>query len=490
MSSHSTQGQFDYFNRSVDCSYRVTAMADFTKVMIDFRWFDISERYGDNTNCSHASLWLYDGTSSGSPVLLENHCGTVRPSVIESTGTSMTIRVVSDGDWSVIDFRAVFTVISTMVVPNNNYTECLKFFLLKVERVPNLFRHIFTATDCMSSDFMCSTTARCISKEVTCDRQNISNCGGEDYSDQSDNSPSFCPVNEPANLVPLWISLAVLGALSPFILYWCFWRPGYLTWICGCCRRRRCSNNRCSCCTKHSKFFCQFVFSGAFCVGCDCSDDSHQNERKDSAKRHDSKTPKSTREATTLSNVFIVVDSDNESLRKIKPNGSTKGVFLDDTGSLIVLSNIEKTPLQNESASTTNEPEIKTDNSKPRDNHKLSNPKNGLDRPGLGRRGRVMYEPESASASNSPQFHRRPPYRISPMPPQTPDRHSETNSPDGSFPSSQSLPSTLAFSSSNSTPTTGKRIMPPKRGVFLAQAPLLLDDELENGAGGHVREGR
>ncbi|XP_071958353.1 uncharacterized protein [Antedon mediterranea] len=464
MSSHSTQGRYDYFNQTTDCSYTVTAMGDFTKVMVDFRWFDIGERYGDNTNCSHASLRLYDGSSSTSAVLLQNPCGTVRPSVVESTGTSMTIRVTSNGDWSVIDFRAVFTAFNS-------------------------------ESDCQSSDFQCSTTKRCISSEVVCDRQNISNCGAEDYSDQSDGSPSFCPINEPADLMPLWISLAVIGVLSPFVLYWCCWRPGYFAWICGCCRRRRFSKKPCSCCTKHSKYFCKFICSGALCAGCDCSDDPKQENREDSQTRQSQNTVRTTeREATALRNVFIVVRSENNSPRDRpnKPNGSTKGVFLDDTGSPIVFSNINEARSENDSLSIEKEPDSgnKRDNSAQTKGQNNNEPNGRREpRPGLGRRGKVLYEPESGT--NSPRSHRRPPYRISPMPP-PPDEYSDTNSPDGSFPSSQSLPSALMLTSTDSTPVTARRnLPPPRKGVFLSSEPYLgADDDIDNGAGAHVREGR
>ncbi|XP_030840473.1 low-density lipoprotein receptor class A domain-containing protein 2-like [Strongylocentrotus purpuratus] len=192
--------------------------------MVDFRWFDVSRRYDSpNDDCDHASVEFFDGHSTSSSQLGNTLCGTDRPSLILSSGSSLTMRLQASGDFSVMDFRAIYTVFS-------DDTSC--------------------------SSFTCTTTSRCIDSTVTCDNQGYGNCGEEDFSDQED---ADCPVvYTTPDLRPLLYAALVLLLPFLFLLYFCCWRPGYMVWACGCWRRQSCRDCGC-CCPVQSRGLCRRI---------------------------------------------------------------------------------------------------------------------------------------------------------------------------------------------------------------------------------------
>ncbi|XP_070574879.1 uncharacterized protein [Ptychodera flava] len=240
VTSHPQAGSYDFYNRTLFCEYTFNAMSPYGQVMLEFTHFDISVRYADHADCSSAYMRVYDGASTASSQL-EELCGSDRPALIVSTGSSMTLEVLLDGNDTVMDFRAIFTSFRE----DNALGVC-----------PD------TVTD-----FHCETTKRCISTEVTCiTPTNISNCGNQDYSDQSKLEPLYCP-EEPTDLLPLWIALGILGAILLYLIYWCCWRPGYAEWACGCWRHKTCCDP-CKWCSQGSRNCCR-----AFCAGprgCHC----------------------------------------------------------------------------------------------------------------------------------------------------------------------------------------------------------------------------
>ncbi|XP_038066478.1 uncharacterized protein LOC119736537 [Patiria miniata] len=109
----------------------------------------------------------------------------------------------------------------------------------------------------------------CVPRTVRCD--NVNNCG--DNTDQLVSSPANCTLatfDEPIDF-PWEILLAVLGAiLTAFLLYWLFWRPGYIPWRVACCRNllRGCCQGCCKgCCEKCA---CRPYGKPAPCESCCC----------------------------------------------------------------------------------------------------------------------------------------------------------------------------------------------------------------------------
>ncbi|XP_077982956.1 uncharacterized protein LOC144437805 [Glandiceps talaboti] len=239
LQSHGQSGSFDFFNTSLNCPFTFNAKSPYDRVMLEFRHFDISVRYADPSVCTMAYMNIHDGSSTSAAFLKEKICGSSRPDLTLSTGSSMTIDVVMDGNNTVMDFQAVLTAFRDET---------------GVGACPDLV-----------TDFHCETTKRCISTEMTCLSPNISNCGDGDYSDQSKNAPLSC--NESPDYLPLWIVLGILAGLVPFLIYWCCWRPGYVEWLCGCWRHKRCIDP-CKWCSRGSRNFCRAVCAGP--RGCSC----------------------------------------------------------------------------------------------------------------------------------------------------------------------------------------------------------------------------
>ncbi|XP_038066533.1 uncharacterized protein LOC119736589 [Patiria miniata] len=243
LSSHDASKSQDIFNVSIMCVYVIEAKQPFQRVMLDFRWFDVSRRYFDDPSCEHASVTFYDGPDMTSPVLRDTTCGSQRLPLLTSSQSALTMQIYASGNLSVVDFKAVYSSFS-----NDSFCRSTE------ESEPRL---------------LCQLTNRCISKALSCDRQGVSNCGDEDYSDQvNEIAPSSCPVTYDIDWTPLLISLACTAALTiPFLLYWCCWRPGYIPWLCGATRRARCCEMG-RCCTTPSKHLCWRASRPCSCRGC------------------------------------------------------------------------------------------------------------------------------------------------------------------------------------------------------------------------------
>ncbi|XP_002742306.1 uncharacterized protein LOC100373498 [Saccoglossus kowalevskii] len=240
LDSHGKAGEYDFFNRSLICSYTFRASVPYTNVQVEFHWFDVGVRYMDTGSCTTAFMNIYDGMSSSDALLKGPLCGSDRPSLTMTTGDSVTIEVEIDGNSTVLDFRAVLTA-------------------YRGETVLGICP---SATD----DFHCETSKLCISTQMTCLSPNISSCGNQDYSDQSKNDPLSCPYDY-VDLIPLWIALAIVAATLPFLMYWCCWRPGYVQWVCCVCRHKS-LGGPCELCTRKSRNCLRGLFAG--CRGCAC----------------------------------------------------------------------------------------------------------------------------------------------------------------------------------------------------------------------------
>ncbi|XP_022108109.1 uncharacterized protein LOC110988669 [Acanthaster planci] len=247
LSSHSTSQSQDIFNIFIHCEYTMESKLPFQRVMLDFRWFDVSRRYLTDPTCEHASVTFYDGPDGAtSPVLRNATCGSQRPALLTSSQSALSMQIYASGNLSVVDFVAVYSSFS-------NDTFC-------------------NSSEQPEERILCQSTNRCIPKDLSCDRQGVSNCGDEDFSDQvNEIAPAFCPVTHDIDWTPLLITVACIAALSiPLLLYWCCWRPGYIPWLCCTFRRRRCCELGGSC-TTPSRHLCRRACSCRGYAGCTCT---------------------------------------------------------------------------------------------------------------------------------------------------------------------------------------------------------------------------
>ncbi|XP_071785534.1 uncharacterized protein [Asterias amurensis] len=314
LASHDDSKSRDIFNVTILCVYVISAKPPFQRVMLDFRWFDVSRRYIADPLCEHSHVTFYDGPDPmTSSRLLNATCGSQRPQLFTSSQSSLSMVIYASGNLSVVDFMAVYSSFSDEQFSNS--------------------------TDESEPRLVCLSTNRCIPKALSCDRQGVSNCGDEDYSDQlNELTPSFCPVVYDIDWIPVVVIVAcIAGLVVIFLLHWCCWRPGYIPWYLGRFRRTRCCELG-GCCTTPSRHFCSGVCP--CCNGYPCDKATGKRPVQSSGTKppgyvnnnglgregHQAQlNPRSEggrRDVNTPNNVFLVVDDGHGPIRS--EGGKTK----------------------------------------------------------------------------------------------------------------------------------------------------------------------
>ncbi|XP_071173196.1 neuropilin and tolloid-like protein 1 [Mytilus galloprovincialis] len=134
-----------YYPNSMNCYLAVTVPTNY-KVVAVFRRYEIEVL----SSVCKDSVNFYDGAdTSASPLNLDHNCGDIAPTNITSTGTSLTVQLVTD---STAIYRGFDLILSA-----------------------------FSYAPCSSDQYSC-TNSLCISSTLKCD--NYDQCG--DQSDESD----------------------------------------------------------------------------------------------------------------------------------------------------------------------------------------------------------------------------------------------------------------------------------------------------------------
>ncbi|KAL8198221.1 UNVERIFIED_CONTAM: hypothetical protein K2H54_001875 [Gekko kuhli] len=200
---------------------------------------------------------LYDGQDRSGPPLGPPLCGKSIPRPVLSTGSFLTLRLVTRGQQPRVDFVGGFTSLRTGL----------------------------NASACSEDTYFPCRNGRCIPRTLVCDSSNVDNCG--DGSDQTPQPPARCrgspalsaPPPAKASAVvsalprqgtcvgpkesprppsdaagwdtadkhrPLVASLAALAGAA--LLYLCCWTPGFFLWRVGACRFLPGCNATCAAC--------------------------------------------------------------------------------------------------------------------------------------------------------------------------------------------------------------------------------------------------
>ncbi|VDI29827.1 Hypothetical predicted protein, partial [Mytilus galloprovincialis] len=134
-----------YYPNSMNCYLAVTVPTNY-KVVAVFRRYEIEEL----SSVCKDSVNFYDGVDTSASLLnLDHNCGNIAPTNITSTGTSLTVQLVTD---STAIYRGFDLILSA-----------------------------FSYAPCSSDQYSC-TNSLCISSTLKCD--NYDQCG--DQSDESD----------------------------------------------------------------------------------------------------------------------------------------------------------------------------------------------------------------------------------------------------------------------------------------------------------------
>ncbi|XP_063807042.1 low-density lipoprotein receptor class A domain-containing protein 2-like [Pseudophryne corroboree] len=222
---------------------------------------------------------FYDGKDHYSEALSTPLCGKTIPRPVLSTGSYLTLRLVTRGQQPRVDFVGDFTS----------------------------FRIGFNTSECRSEPYFSCHNGKCIPSSLVCDERNIDNCG--DGSDQSASPPANCvslyrkggnsrvqgmpgtPTDGPGSsaatspdlpatalnlscgnegnqklLVPdsiqphgynidrrssasfLYLYIILGLAIGVALLFWCCWSPGWFIWRVSACRFIPCCNSFCASC--------------------------------------------------------------------------------------------------------------------------------------------------------------------------------------------------------------------------------------------------
>ncbi|XP_063001541.1 low-density lipoprotein receptor class A domain-containing protein 2 [Elgaria multicarinata webbii] len=284
LTSHRDSRRYYFVVPGTDCQLALQAASPRDKVQFQFRFFLVysmlrlpsstppgaSEGHPPASSpqphrqqdtpapCTSGSyLQFYDGKDHTAKPLGTPLCGKSIPRPILSTGSFLTLRLVTRGQQPRVDFVGDFTSLRTGL----------------------------NASACSAESYFPCRNGKCIPSGLVCDGSNVDNCG--DGTDQNVQPPAWCkgsatplpPLHPEASSAasvlpsqvtcaglqdsqllppgmatwdkadkqkPVFISLAaILGAA---LLCWCCWNPGWFVWRVGACRYLPGCNSVCAAC--------------------------------------------------------------------------------------------------------------------------------------------------------------------------------------------------------------------------------------------------
>ncbi|XP_048375396.1 low-density lipoprotein receptor class A domain-containing protein 2 isoform X1 [Sphaerodactylus townsendi] len=278
LTSHQDSRRYYFVVSGTDCKLTLQAASARDKVQFRFRFFLVysmlpewsssppsgheehlpqgspkprREQEAPKPCATGSFVQLYDGRGHTAEPLGPPLCGKNIPRPVLSTGSFLTLRLVTRGQQPRVDFVGDFTSLRTGV----------------------------NASACRTGLYFPCRNGKCIPHSLVCDSSNVDNCG--DGTDQAARPPARCkallPVKVSATVPalprqvtraglqeslrppaktaawgkadepwPLFASLAaVFGAA---LLYWCCWNPGFFLWRVGACRFLPGCNGPCAAC--------------------------------------------------------------------------------------------------------------------------------------------------------------------------------------------------------------------------------------------------
>ncbi|XP_044277106.1 low-density lipoprotein receptor class A domain-containing protein 2 [Varanus komodoensis] len=285
LTSHRDSRRFYFVATGTDCQLTLQAASPRDKVQFQFRFFLVysllrvppsgapgagkspqppgspwppGQREATGLCTAGPYVRFYDGEDRSGTPLGTALCGTNIPRPVRSTGSRLTLRLVTRGQQPRVDFVGDFTSLRTGL----------------------------NASACRAESYFPCRNGACIPPGLVCDGSGVDNCG--DGTDQAAQPPARCkgpttPVLPPsaasvlptqascarsrdgrllppggsarddaARWKPLLVSLAALVGAA--VLYWCCRNPGWLLWRAGACRRRpghSPAGHLCTCCRGH-----------------------------------------------------------------------------------------------------------------------------------------------------------------------------------------------------------------------------------------------
>ncbi|XP_054857962.1 low-density lipoprotein receptor class A domain-containing protein 2 [Eublepharis macularius] len=284
LTSHRDSRRYYFVVTGTDCEVTLQAASPQDKVQFQFRFFlvyspgPVQSSTPLSTHKEHLLLGppkprreqetlglctagsyvqLYDGKGHTTRPLGAPLCGKNIPRPTVSTGSFLTLRLVTRGQQPRVDFVGDFTSLRTGL----------------------------NASACSAEMYFPCRNGKCIPHSLVCDSSNVDNCG--DGTDQGVQPPAQCkgsparpsplpakssaavgalpsqvtcagpkesPPSPPGDAArdqadkhgPLFASLAAIGGVA--LLYWCCWNPGFFLWRVSACRFLPGCNAICAAC--------------------------------------------------------------------------------------------------------------------------------------------------------------------------------------------------------------------------------------------------
>nr|XP_056721580.1 low-density lipoprotein receptor class A domain-containing protein 2 [Euleptes europaea] len=278
LTSHRDSRRYYFVATGTDCELTLQAASPQDQVQFQFRFFLVYSMWPElpstplsahkeplppgppkarreqetSEPCAAGSyVQLYDGRDRTAQPLGTPLCGKNIPRPVLSTGSFLTLRLVTRGQQPRVDFVGDFTSLRTGL----------------------------NASACSRERYFPCRNGKCIPCSLVCDRSNVDNCG--DGTDQAGQPPACCkdplPVQASAmvSALPRRVTRAGLqesllppagaaawdkadkhrtffaplaAAVGAALLYWCCWNPGFFLWRVGACRFLPGCNAACAAC--------------------------------------------------------------------------------------------------------------------------------------------------------------------------------------------------------------------------------------------------